>query len=89
MLIFFAISWRTISTPLISSPCIPEVISMTGPGFFERSTITGISTVDVVYNFARLKLIVALSPGATFCPNIVNILSESINAIYFYVFRSI
>ena len=38
--------WRTTSTPLTSSPWIPAVIKTVGPGFLERSIITGTSIIN-------------------------------------------
>ena len=42
LLIFLRIICRTISTPLISSPCNQALNKTVGPSILERSTIIGI-----------------------------------------------
>ena len=68
LLMPFAISCLTISTPLTSSPCIPAVNKTVGPGFFERSITMGTFTGDEVCRLATSKLTSLLSPGLIVTP---------------------
>ena len=74
LLIPFAISCLTISTPFTSSPCIPAVNKTMGPGFFERSIIIGTLTVDDVCKLATSKFTSLLSPGIICSPKMDNML---------------
>ncbi|MNE54018.1 hypothetical protein D3C80_1487760 [compost metagenome] len=71
LLIFCTINWRTISTPLISSPCNPAENKTVGPSIWERSMITGIFNFVIVWSFAISIFNVRLSPGRIVSPKIV------------------
>ena len=65
-----------IPTPLTSSPCIPAISKTTGPGFLERSTITGTLTVVLVCNFAISKSRIVFFPSGMSFPKRVSLLFD-------------
>ena len=67
---------------------MPAVIKIVGPGFLERSIITGTVTGVCVCNLARLKLTSLLSPNLMVSPKMCKVVSFFF-VIYFFVFFSI